>query len=133
MSWTKIRNLSLTLAGLALLLFGPVRAAFATGYPVIDVANLQQAIIQVAKAVVQINNQIRQIQLMRSQIRSMTTNLEGYLDPSWRDLSVYVLELNELVNRGESLGYSTEEVFEVFRQVVGSQVISLPRGGFEPD
>ncbi len=126
MNWTKARNLAASLTVVALLLFLPVRRLFASGYPVIDVANLQQAIVRVAKAVAQINNQIRQIQLMRSQLRSMEANLESYSDPNWRDLGLYVLELNELVNQGNSLGYSNEGVFEVFRQVHPGCVPMIP-------
>lgn len=107
----------LAVTAVALLLILPTQGILASGYPVIDVANLKQNLIRVAKAVTQINNQLEQIQLMKSQLDSMEANLQRYLDPNWRDLGIYVLELNELVNRGDSLGYSTDDVFHVFRQV----------------
>ena len=100
---------------LALVLVLPAQHLQAS-VPVIDVANLQQAILKVSKAVTQINNQLRQIQLMRAQLDSMELNLRQLPDPNWRDLGIYMLELNEWVRQGDSLGYSRTDVFEVFRE-----------------
>lgn len=46
-------------------------AAHAGGIPVIDVANLAQAVQQVSNHITQINNQVRQITQLQEQLRSM--------------------------------------------------------------
>ena len=101
---------------LMLLAWIPAQGLYAS-LPVIDAANLKQSVVRVAKAIQQINNQIRQLEVMRAQLRSMETNLQKVDDPQWRELDAYMLELNELVQSGKSLGYETPGILGAFREV----------------
>ena len=90
---------------------------------VIDSSNLAKNTIQVTKAIEQIHNQIEQL-------RTMELNLRQIVDPSWREIDLFMLELNELVRAGEALGYSQDEIFSTFRFVTPG-FLPIERGEFE--
>ncbi len=65
-----MKHLRLKVAAAVLISFGATHAR-ATGIPVIDVANLFQAVQQVINDITQINNQIQQIRQLQTQIESI--------------------------------------------------------------
>ena len=102
------RTATLALVTAALVLAFPVRGLTITVY---DPANHAQNILQAARALEQIRRQIEQLETMHK-------NLERIPNPSWRDLRDYMAYLNELAAQGEALAYSTEGVFERFRETM---------------
>lgn len=110
---------SVRIVGLCLIALLAAPPSASPQFAVIDVANLGQNILQVLRAIEQIRYQI-------DQLETMYKNLERIGDPSWRDLRGYVLYLNELARQGESLAYSTENLFTRFREVLVGYVPMEP-------
>ena len=102
------KTATLVLATAILVFALPTRSLAITVY---DPANHTQNILQAARALEQIRKQI-------DQLEAMYKNLERIPNPSWRDLRDYMAYLNELAQQGEALAYSTEGVFERFRETM---------------
>jgi P-type conjugative transfer protein TrbJ len=126
---TKIRNLLLASAAIALLTSAPALAQWA----VIDVANLAQNINTAARTLEEVNNQIRQIQQLVQIIEANSRNLTSLPTSILSQLQSSMGQLNGLMGRAQSLSYDVNRLQQQFQQLYPTYGGTVTQAGLLAD
>jgi len=97
--------------------------AQASGFPVIDISNLAQSVLNVARQTQQVTQgarnltqQAQQIQHEIDMLRDMARNSAGGRTAAWGDLQAVLGSLSRVLQIGQSISYTLENVDSAYRQ-----------------
>ena len=126
---TKIRNLLLAGAAIALVTSSPASAQWA----VIDAANLAQNINTAARTLEEVNNQIKQIQQLVQMVEADSRNLANLPTSVLSQLQSSMSQLNGLMGRAQSLSYDVNRLQQQFQQLYPTYSGNVTQAGLLAD
>lgn len=107
-------------AVLAVAAAAPARGQFA----VYDTANHVENVIQTAQAIYSVYQRIEQIRQLYDQLRWMAKQIEQLEDPGGREVASLLYYLGVLMQQGEALVYSLEDLERRYREIYPGAVVA---------